>query len=80
MILVPGLLQKVWNEASVDLETQLDHDELGYIADFGGGTSDFSLLRLGPSMRDDSMRDEAAERNRILSLAGVAIGGNDCMQ
>jgi hypothetical chaperone protein len=53
-------------------ETQLDHDELVLIADFGGGTSDFSLLRLGPSMRDN--RDE---RNRILGTAGVAIGGND---
>src|SRR5690349_12209172 len=29
-------------------ETQLDHDELVLIADFGGGTSDFSLLRVGP--------------------------------
>jgi len=53
-------------------ETQLDHDELVLIADLGGGTSDFSLLRLGPSMRDNGN-----ERNRILGTAGVAIGGND---
>ncbi|MDH3598579.1 MAG: Hsp70 family protein [Candidatus Tectomicrobia bacterium] len=58
-------------------ETQLDHDELVLIADFGGGTSDFSLLRLGPSMRGASMRDNDDERNRILGTAGVAIGGND---
>jgi len=58
-------------------ETQLDHDELVLIADFGGGTSDFSLLQLSPHMRDASMRDNGGERNRILGTAGVAIGGND---
>ena len=29
-------------------ESTLDHDELILIGDFGGGTSDFSLLRVGP--------------------------------
>jgi hypothetical chaperone protein len=32
--------------AAAYYETQLDHDELVLIADFGGGTSDFSLLHL----------------------------------
>ena len=32
-------------------ESRLDHDELVLIADFGGGTSDFSLLNVGPGVR-----------------------------
>ena len=32
-------------------ESTLDHDELILIGDFGGGTSDFSLLRVGPTIR-----------------------------
>jgi hypothetical chaperone protein len=32
-------------------ESTLDHDELILIGDFGGGTSDFSLLHVGPSIR-----------------------------
>ena len=32
-------------------ESTLDHDELILIGDFGGGTSDFSLVRVGPSIR-----------------------------
>ncbi len=58
--------------AAAYYETQLDHDELVLIADFGGGTSDFSLLHLGPSVRQAP--DSA---NRILGTAGVPIGGND---
>jgi hypothetical chaperone protein len=58
--------------AAYKYEQQLDHDELVLIADFGGGTSDFSLLRLGPSMRlgENRQRD-------ILGTDGVAIAGND---
>src|SRR5207253_1241773 len=35
-------------------ESTLDHDELILIGDFGGGTSDFSLLRVGPGARRES--------------------------
>ncbi|HEY7532865.1 MAG TPA: Hsp70 family protein, partial [Nitrospiraceae bacterium] len=58
--------------AAYRYERELDHDELVLIADFGGGTSDFSLLPLGPSMR--SRRQ--AQRD-ILGTDGVAIAGND---
>lgn len=43
---------------------RLDHDELVLIGDFGGGTSDFSLVRLGPST------------SRILGVEGVARAGD----
>lgn len=44
--------------------SRLDHDELILIGDFGGGTSDFSLLRVGPRER------------RILGTEGVALAGD----
>jgi len=50
-------------------ETRLDHDELCLIADFGGGTSDFSVIQVGPSHRH---RGAA----RILGTDGVGIAGD----
>jgi len=47
-------------------ESTLDHDERIVIADFGGGTSDFSLLRVGPRVR----------RRKILSTAGLPFAGD----
>jgi len=50
-------------------ERRLDHDELVLIADFGGGTSDFSLIEVGPSRRAQGER-------RIVGNEGVAIAGD----
>ncbi len=50
-------------------ETRLDHDELCLIADFGGGTSDFSVIQVGPTHRH---RGAA----RILGNDGVGIAGD----
>jgi hypothetical chaperone protein len=50
-------------------EATLDHDELVLIADFGGGTSDFSLVEVGPSYR-------AGRARRILGTDGVALAGD----
>jgi hypothetical chaperone protein len=50
-------------------EKQLDHDELVLIGDFGGGTSDFSLIHLGPTMRKNNT-------TRILGNDGVALAGD----
>jgi len=50
-------------------ESTLDHDELILIGDFGGGTSDFSVLRVGPT----AVRDRA---HRILGTEGVALAGD----
>ncbi|MDG2306517.1 MAG: Hsp70 family protein [Candidatus Binatia bacterium] len=57
--------------AASEYERTLDHDELVLIGDFGGGTSDFCLVRLGPSFR-------AAENRRasILGVDGVAVAGD----
>ncbi len=52
-------------------ESTLDHDELIMIGDFGGGTSDFSLLRVGPAARRG--RDRGAG---ILGAEGVAVAGD----
>jgi hypothetical chaperone protein len=49
----------------------LDHDELILIGDFGGGTSDFSLLRVGPGVR---RRGRSAED--MLGISGVALAGD----
>jgi hypothetical chaperone protein len=57
--------------AAYRYEQQLDHDELVLIADFGGGTSDFSLIRLGPSRR--AQRQRAGD---ILGVDGVGIAGD----
>jgi hypothetical chaperone protein len=57
--------------AAYEFESQLDHDELILIADFGGGTSDFSLMQVGPSVR---RRGHTAED--ILGTDGVALAGD----
>lgn len=53
-------------------ESTLDHDELILIGDFGGGTSDFSLLRVGPGVRSGK-QDRAVVGNEGLGLAGDAF-------
>lgn len=58
--------------ASLDYESSLDREELALIADIGGGTSDFSLVRLGPERRQRP--DRAAD---VLANDGVHIGGTD---
>ncbi len=52
-------------------ESSLDHDELVLIADFGGGTSDFCLVRVGPGVR---ARGRSA--SDILGTEGVALAGD----
>jgi hypothetical chaperone protein len=57
--------------AAYQYEQQLDHDELVLIADFGGGTSDFCLIQLGPQARARGQRQKD-----ILGTDGVAIAGD----
>jgi hypothetical chaperone protein len=58
--------------AAFDYESQIAREELVLIADIGGGTSDFSLVRLSPERAKKSER-----RDDILATGGVHIGGTD---
>jgi hypothetical chaperone protein len=58
--------------AAFDYESRIDREELVLIADIGGGTSDFSLVRLGPGRTG-----RAERRDDILATGGVHIGGTD---
>jgi len=57
--------------AACAYEATLDHDELILIGDFGGGTSDFSLLRVGAGVR---RRGRTAED--LLGNSGVGLAGD----
>ena len=58
--------------AALDYERQVSGEKLALIVDLGGGTSDFSLVRVSPA------RAGAADRSGdILATAGVHIGGTD---
>jgi len=57
--------------AAYQYERGLDHDELVLIGDFGGGTSDFCLIRLGPTARREPDRSRT-----ILGVDGVPLAGN----
>ena len=53
-------------------EQTVRSEELALIADIGGGTSDFSVIRVGPQHR------ERTDRSRdVLATAGVRVGGTD---
>lgn len=57
--------------AAYSYDRALAQDELVLIADFGGGTSDFSLVRVGPGARATLSPDA-----RILGTQGVPIAGD----
>ena len=57
--------------AAYSYETTLDHDELILIGDFGGGTSDFSLLRVGPEVRRRGRTPED-----LLGTSGLGLAGD----
>ncbi|MBD1555057.1 Hsp70 family protein [Pseudomonas typographi] len=58
--------------AAYDYEAGIQGEELVLVVDIGGGTSDFSLIRLAPErhLNDDRQAD-------ILATGGVHIGGTD---
>jgi len=58
--------------AALDYERQIAREEIALIADIGGGTSDFSIVRLGPQRHGKA--DRSAD---ILANDGVRIGGTD---
>jgi hypothetical chaperone protein len=58
--------------AAMDYESGITGEERVLVVDIGGGTSDFSLIRLAPERhgRDDRQND-------LLATGGVHIGGTD---
>jgi hypothetical chaperone protein len=50
--------------AAARYAARLERDELVLVADYGGGTSDFSLMRVGPGA------------NELLATGGLGIGGD----
>ncbi|SFC39923.1 hypothetical chaperone protein [Polaromonas sp. OV174] len=58
--------------AAFDYESKISSEELVLVVDIGGGTSDFSLIRVGPKRAG-----RAERRDDILANGGVHIGGTD---
>jgi len=56
--------------AAYAYESRLNHDELILIADFGGGTSDFCLMPVGPNAR------RSAGQRTILGNEGIPLAGD----
>ena len=58
--------------AALDYESTIDNEQIVLVADIGGGTSDFSLVRVGPA------RHKTIERHDdILANHGIHIAGTD---
>ena len=58
--------------AAFHYERKLEADELAMIADFGAGTTDFCVMRIGPSRRDATERDDD-----VIATGGVGVAGDD---
>ncbi|MFL6695491.1 MAG: Hsp70 family protein [Ramlibacter sp.] len=58
--------------AAFDYERRLDREAVALIVDVGGGTSDFTVVRLGPRRFG-----RASRTDDILATTGVHIGGTD---
>jgi len=58
--------------AALDYEQSVTKEELALIVDIGGGTSDFSIVRVSPDRRG-----KADRKQDILANTGVHIGGAD---
>jgi len=58
--------------AGIDFELSLEQNQTVLVLDLGGGTSDCSMVRMGPSYRDNDDRS-----HDFLAHSGVRVGGND---
>jgi hypothetical chaperone protein len=58
--------------AALDYERRLTRETTVLVADIGGGTSDFTVVRLGPERMHKNNR-----ANDVLATTGVHIGGTD---
>jgi hypothetical chaperone protein len=53
-------------------EQNLTQEKLAFVIDIGGGTSDFTVIKIGNKLKDKTDRSDD-----ILSNHGIRIGGND---
>lgn len=58
--------------AAFSHEIKIKGEKLACVVDIGGGTSDFTIIRLGEKLKDKTDR-----KDDILASTGVRIGGND---
>lgn len=58
--------------AALDYEQRVDQETTALVVDIGGGTSDFTVIRLNPAR--SHLSDRSAD---ILATTGVHIGGTD---
>lgn len=58
--------------AALDYEQRLTRETTVLVADIGGGTSDFTVVRLGPALMHKANRADD-----VLATTGVHIGGTD---
>lgn len=57
--------------AALAYEARLERDEVVLVADFGAGTTDLTVMRLGPSRREKKDR-----REDVVASSGVYVGGD----
>jgi len=58
--------------AALDYEQRVERETIALVVDIGGGTSDFTVIRLNPAR--STLSDRSAD---ILATTGVHIGGTD---
>ncbi|HEM8291854.1 molecular chaperone [Providencia vermicola] len=58
--------------AGLEYESTLNNDQIILVVDIGGGTTDCSLIQMGPSYRGSEDRTQS-----LLAHSGQRVGGND---
>lgn len=62
--------------AALDYERRISRESLVLVVDIGGGTSDFTVVRLGPD-RVARATHQGDRSNDVLATSGVHLGGTD---
>lgn len=62
--------------AALDYERRISRESLVLVVDIGGGTSDFTVVRLGPE-RVTRAAQQGDRGSDVLATSGVHIGGTD---
>lgn len=57
--------------AALTYEAEIEREQIAFVFDFGGGTLDFSVIRLDPARMYERER-----KQDILAVGGVVVGGN----